>query len=551
RERRPLELAELAQIAGRAGRFTRDGGFGTLRPLTGLAPRVAESIERHRFPPVHRLVWRNPELEFTSIATLLQALRKRPHRHGLRLIEHADDYAALVQLSRIDAVRDHAKGSAAVELLWEVCRIPDYRKLLVDSHVQLLAAIYLQLAGPDGRLDQDWMATRIRRLDDSEGDIDTLMTRIAFVRTWTYVTQHEHWVPDAAHWQEVTRQIEDRHSDALHERLAARFVDHRAGGHTRALSRKPRRAPKPSAPIDPTVVEASPFAALAGLVLPQAPGQLDDGAQAQWVQGVVEADFDAFSIDDRGRIVYDEQPLARLERGSDLLHPVVRMEPLEDLGAGAQRRLERRLQAWVRDLVEGLLEPMHRIENDAPDARLRGLLYQLQQGLGTVSREDAAAQLRSLHDGHRKHLRNAGVELGRVVIYVPQLLRARALRRRAALVRAWRGRPNAMPEVSPAVASVVVRDGIAPEDYLRLGYGVVADRAVRADMLERAHQALHALGFEPFALPPELGGWLGCRPSELPPLLRAMGYQPAEGSQWQRRRSQSSRRSARRRKAAR
>src|SRR5690606_849595 len=113
--------------------------------------------------------------------------RQRPRRSCLRLVEHADDYESLVKLSRIDAVQRRAAGPEAIELLWEVCRIPDYRKLLVDSHVQLLAAIYEQLAGPTGRLDEDWMAHRIRRLDDQEGDIDTLMTRIAFVRTWTYV----------------------------------------------------------------------------------------------------------------------------------------------------------------------------------------------------------------------------------------------------------------------------------------------------------------------------------------------------------------------------
>ncbi|MEX1367120.1 MAG: helicase-related protein, partial [Nannocystaceae bacterium] len=287
RERRPLELAELAQIAGRAGRFTRDGGFGTLRPLAGLSPRVAEALERHHFPPLHRLVWRNPELDFSSVAALLDALRQRPRRRSLRLIEHADDYEALVRLVRIDAVRERATTAEAIELLWEVCRIPDYRKLLVDSHVQLLAAIYEQLAGPDARLDEDWMAQRIGDLDQTEGDIDTLMNRIAWVRTWTYVTNHEDWVPDAKHWQAVTRAIEDRHSDALHERLAARFVDHRAAGPRHGRSARPRRSkPMPKAPADSAAMASSPFAALHQLSLPDAPGswQDDEQARARWVQ---------------------------------------------------------------------------------------------------------------------------------------------------------------------------------------------------------------------------------------------------------------------------
>ncbi len=546
RERRPLELAELAQIAGRAGRFTRDGGFGTLRPLTGLAPRVVESIERHRFPDVHRLVWRNHDLQFASIAALLETLRKRPSRRSLRLVEHADDYEALVRLSRIDAVRERSHGAEAVELLWEVCRIPDYRKLLVDSHVQLLAAIYEQLAGRDGRLDEDWMASHIRRLDDSDGDIDTLMTRIAFVRTWTYVTQHEHWVPNADHWQQLTRQIEDRHSDALHERLTSRFVDTRHEGPRRGPSRGGRRAPAPSVPVDPTIVQDSPFRALADLAVPNAPGQPDQLTHARWVQSIVDGDFEAFTVDEQARIVYDDQPLARLSRGADLLHPTVRLLDLDDVGAGAQRRIERRLQAWARDLVDGLLAPLVRLEQTAPDG-LRGLMYQLRQGLGTIDRHDAKAQLRTLRAAERVHLQQAGVHIGRAVIYLPALLRARALRRRAALVRAWIDRGRPLPDISPAAASTPARDGVAPEDYLRLGYVVVAARAVRADLLERAHAALHAKGFEPFEPPSQLGAWLGCRRSEQPPLLRAMGYQPAEDGLWLRRRSQSGHRGGRRR----
>ncbi|HWB80292.1 MAG TPA: helicase-related protein, partial [Nannocystaceae bacterium] len=223
-EVRPLEPTELAQIAGRAGRYTRDGAFGTLRPLPGLPARVAAAIEGHQFPPIRRLVWRNDELDFASLDALRESLHERPRHRALQVVARADDHDALVSLARIEEVRARAHGAEQVELLWEVCRIPDFRKLMLDSHVQLLAAIYLQLSGPSGMIDVDWMATRIKRLDDTSGDIDALTQRIAFIRTWTYVASHERWVPNAEHWQEVTRAIEDRCSDALHERLTERFA---------------------------------------------------------------------------------------------------------------------------------------------------------------------------------------------------------------------------------------------------------------------------------------------------------------------------------------
>lgn len=549
RERRPLDLAELGQIAGRAGRYTRDGGFGTLRPLPGLSPRTADAIEHHRFDPLHRLVWRSRELSFDSVPALVESLRQRPRRSCLKLVEHADDYEALVRLSRIDAVRQRAAGREAIELLWEVCRIPDYRKLLVDSHVQLLAAIYEQLAGPGGRLDEAWMAHRIRRLDDVDGDIDTLMTRIAFVRTWTYVTNRERWVPNAAHWQEVTRAIEDRHSDALHERLTARFVDRLGDASRRGVGQRRSRRPK-LAPLDPSVIEDSPFRALMHLPVPEAAGlpRSDDESRARWVQAIVDAGFEAFTVDDEGFIVHQDQRVGRLERGAELLHPAVTTQDshggpswaaaseLGEIGEGARRRIERRLQAWARDLVEGLLAPLRALEAQPLGGQARGLVYQLAQGLGTIARADARAQLGALRPDDRQRLLDGGVELGHAVVHVPALLGARALRARAALLRAWLGPTRPVPVLSPAAVSVAVageaKAELTAEDYLRLGRVVMAGRAIRADQLERALAALHARGPAPFELPQELGAWLGCRRRQLPALLHAMGYRPAGEHRW-------------------
>ncbi|HET6583173.1 MAG TPA: helicase-related protein, partial [Nannocystaceae bacterium] len=268
---RPLEPAELGQIAGRAGRYTTDGGFGTLRPLPGLPARTIAQIENHDFPAVRRLVWRNPDLDFASIDALLASLRRRPPHGALRLIERAEDYDALVQLARRSDVRARARTPDDVALLWEICRIPDYRKLLLESHVQLLADLYEQLTGPTRRIDVDWMAARIQRMDAVDGDIDTLTNRISFVRTWTYIAYHEDWVPDAGHWQAVTRAIEDRQSDALHERLTERFVARDREGWTKtARPRKPIHVEDDGAgPRVPT----GPFARLLelDLQLPEAP----------------------------------------------------------------------------------------------------------------------------------------------------------------------------------------------------------------------------------------------------------------------------------------
>ena len=420
REARGLELAEMGQIAGRAGRYTSDGGFGVLRPQAGLPPRVVQAIETHHFVPVRRLVWRSADLDFASVEALIGSLRARPRRSALRLVEQADDFEALLKLARRPEVRRLANNPDAVALLWDVCRIPDFRKLLLESHVELLAAIFEQLSREPHRIDEDWMAGRIRRLDDDSGDIETLMRRIAFIRTWTYISNHTAWVADATHWQERTREIEDRCSDALHERLTARFVEGH-GDDYEVAPRTAKRRPVRVADRRP-IVEGSPFAELAGLVsaLPDAPGaapSADERDRVAWIQSIVDAPMSSIELSDDGKLSFEGQILARLKRGADMLHPEI-VAMVDDVGAGARSRIVRRLQAWVRDAVAELLLPEDAVPDDL-SSHARGIVYQLEQGLGIVRVSQAREQLRRLDRQARAKLEGCGIVLGRHVVFVP------------------------------------------------------------------------------------------------------------------------------------
>ena len=300
RESRPLTPAELGQIAGRAGRYTRDGVFAVLRPAPALGDPVVHAIETHSFEPVGQVSWRSADLDFGSIEELEASLRARPRRSPrLRMLEQADDFDALVQLSRLSSVRKRARTPETVALLWDVCRIPDFRKLMLESHVQLLVRIYDQLTSASGQLDEAWIRRRIERLDDLGGDIDTLMTRMAFIRTWTYVANHERWVPNAREWQELTRSIEDRMSDALHQRLTERFVARTVGTPTRPAGRR-RAAPTAKGARGEAPDPNNPFAALAGLAVGTAEPDVDEALER--VESIVGAAHGAFSVDAYGRI---------------------------------------------------------------------------------------------------------------------------------------------------------------------------------------------------------------------------------------------------------
>ena len=300
RESRALEPAELAQIAGRAGRYHSDGSFSTLLPLAPFPPRVARAIETHRFPAERKLVWRSTELDFASIDALVASLKARPKLACLELVREADDFSALAALATRPEVRTRATSEAGVRLLWDACQIPDYRQLLSEAHARLVGSVFLQLSDRGG-IDRDFLASQVLRLDDASGDIDMLLQRMAFIRTWTYVSSHTAWVEDPAHWQEITRAIEDRLSDALHARLVERFVDKSRPGRVRAETRAR------------TAASDHPFAALARFVEPAHGPMAED-----WVARLADAPHEAFRVYCVGRIESERRALGVLTRGPDV-----------------------------------------------------------------------------------------------------------------------------------------------------------------------------------------------------------------------------------------
>ncbi len=537
RESRPLTPSELGQIAGRAGRYTRDGTFAVLRPCPLLEDQVVRAIETHTFEPIRHVVWRSGDLDFSSIQDLEASLRARP-RHGkrLRMLEQADDFDAFGQLCRLSSVRKRAHGAEAVALLWEVCRIPDFRKLMLESHVQLLARIYDQLTGDTGRIDEAWMRRRIDRLDDATGDIDALMTRMAFIRTWTYIANHERWVPNAAHWQAVTRSIEDRTSDALHQRLTERFVAKTVGTPARPAGRR-RAPPKARATLGEAPDPNNPFAALAGLALGGAQPEIDDALEL--VQSIVEAEHEAFQIDTRARITCKGIALGRWRRGKQLLHPELVVDA-QGWTAGAQTRLQRRLQAWGADAVHEVVGGLA-VLLGSDRAPVRGLAYRIEQSLGSVPTPVVRSELDALTVADQAELADAGVVTGPVAVYLRASMSPPNLRVRHALCSAWT--QGASTEAGAhGEPSWALPDGFETRGLASLGFVAMGGIAVRVDVAERVAAALavEASTADPFPMPSFLARWLACSPRELTAVVQSLGYRSAGDESFSRPRSRRS-----------
>jgi ATP-dependent RNA helicase SUPV3L1/SUV3 len=497
RESRPLDDAELAQIAGRAGRHQRDGRFATLEPLGPLPAATARALERHRFPADERVRWRHHELDLASVDALLVSLRRPPPAPWLQPADEAEDLRAATALARRPELRELARGPDRVALFWEVCQIPDFRQLPFDDHFNLLAAIYQQLCGR-GRLEAGWIQGHLGRLDRPDGDLETLLDRMSSVRTWTYVTSHREWVDEAAAWQERWHALEDRLSDALHQQLVARFVDTTPRRRTRVRPAAPRSLAGQLAAKIPALVAATP-------------------EPAGWVEPLIDAPHQSFRVAADGRLFAGERALGRLVRGADRLHPEVTV--LADLPAGARLRLGRRLLAFARDLVAELVGPLGGQEDLGPTAR--GLLYQLTQSLGTVAAAGTREQTATLTGEERRRLASRGIVLGRLAVYVPTLLTPAALEVRRALCAAELWPHGQLPEVvAPRNMRLEWLPELPARIYEALGYPLAGEIPIRADELERIGRAV-ASG----APAPRVAGWLGLAPDEARELIATLRRQ--------------------------
>ncbi|UCH73537.1 MAG: disulfide oxidoreductase [Rhodospirillales bacterium] len=542
RRARPLAAPEIAQIAGRAGRHMSDGTFGTTNDIGGLEDEVVDAVEAHRFDPVEAVYWRNRLLDFSSPRGLLRSLERRPAHRYLMRPRDADDHLALAELARDEKTVSRATNPAAVRLLWEVCQIPDFRKVMPDHHAALLRQVYLHLMDGEGRLPEDWVAKHINRLDNVAGDIDTLTSRLAHVRTWTYISHRAEWLADSQHWQERGRAIEDKLSDALHERLLQRFVDVRAA----ALGKRRGAGGAVLAAVNAkgdVVVEGHVVGALTGLVFEPLHALRTDSDRAivaaarpalqheatRRVAALVGAPDTDFRLADDGMLVWRRAPVGRLVGGDDLLRPRVQVLR-SDLIDGAQReRVRSRLAAWLDGHLRKVLRPLYRLLEAELGSAARGLAFQLCEGLGTLPRRQAAAQLRALSQEDRKALDQLGVRRGAESVYARALLRPGPLRLRALL---WAAGQGEAPPFLPGPDDVIRPQTDAPAGFwAATGYRVVGARAIRADRLEALALALRKRARQgPFEATVDLTTLAGCDGAAFESVVRALGYRASDES---------------------
>ena len=433
---RRLNPAEFAQVAGRAGRATRDGSFGTTGRCPPFDAELVHALESHSFEPLKVLQWRNSDLDFSSLGALAASLAALPSHPSLTRAPLAEDILVFDHAARDEEVRALAKDRTAIERLWDVCQIPDYRKISPAAHAELVVTLYGFLLR-DGKISDDWFSRQIAQADHVEGDIDTLSTRIAHIRTWTFAANRPDWLADPAHWQGVARAIEDKLSDALHERLAERFVDRR----TSVLMRRLRENTMLDTEITKTgevVVEGHTIGRLDGFRF--APDSTSTGSDAKALSaaaqkalaGEIEARANRLShapdaqfvLTSDATIRWIGEPVAKLVAGDVVLRPRVRILADDHLTGASLEAVQTRLDLWTRTHIERLLAPLFVLgAADDITGLARGVAYQIVEALGVLERSKVADDLKSLDQASRATLRKHGVRFGAYHVYVPLLLK--------------------------------------------------------------------------------------------------------------------------------
>jgi ATP-dependent RNA helicase SUPV3L1/SUV3 len=535
---RRLSAAEIGQIAGRAGRHMSDGTFGTTAEEAELDPEIVGAVEEHRFEPLTRLSWRNSALRFNSVGALLKSLDERPPASGLVQMRDADDHRSLQLLSRNAEVMARADNPGAVRLLWEICQIPDFRKVMSESHARFLAQCFGHLSGASERLPAQWVGAQMAQLDRLDGDIDTLMQRIAHVRTWTYITHRADWLDHAADWQERARGIEDRLSDALHERITQRFVDRRSALLVRHLA----DGRELLASVDKeggVAVEGTHVGRLDGFrfvpdaveaeamrTLLTAANRVLRGEVATRARRLAAEADEAFALDDEGRLFWQGGRVGRLAAGETMLGPRVEVRGGDFLEGEAKERVRQRLQLFVRNEIERRLPALFELEALPLSGPGRGLAFQLADALGCVPTEQVAGLIGALDRLGRRALGRAGVRFGTETVYLEPLLHPDSMRLRALLWAVRHGRPAPPVPGARRQGRAVKRDPDLPASfYLAIGWRPIDGLALRPDRLERLAAAARGKAKNgPFLADETLARIAGVASGALRDVLLALGY---------------------------
>ncbi len=506
---------EIAQIAGRAGRFSKNGTFGVISEDLVFEKSEIQMVESHDFPSLQKIWWRNPNLDMNSVKALINSLDAPSPSKFLRKKSNAIDLISLNKMLDLDVIKKNQTNKEIVSLLWEICKVPDFGNIFSDRHIQLLYKLFEFLLR--GKIDNNWIKLQIDNLNRIDGDIDTLLNRISNIRTWTYITNKNKWVKEPDFWQNKTKLIEDKLSDELHERLTKRFVDKKIVILTKKISEN--SSLEATVKFDgKVIVEGQEVGVLKSFDFKPDVENADHysrilkaarkGLQKQLeirVKEFINSSENALKLDNLGNILWMENSIAKLAKGIDIYNPKILMNDLDMLSLDQKRKVEEKCNNSIKKLislvlnecirfkelnlvnqflVERMYEEKEKIKSIIT-SKIKVIIFNVYEGLGCAETKKIPFSLKQLNDSERKILAKLGLRIGTEMIYLPNLLKPKAISLRSIL---WSVYNNNFPEEGPPKPGRVICNlcQSVPNDYFKLiGYMPFKSIALRVDILER------------------------------------------------------------------
>ncbi len=541
RKLRRLNISEIGQIAGRAGRYLNDGSFGITGDCKELSPEEVELLEKHKFEEIRTLFWRNSNLNFNNPISLIKSLEEKPQVEWLRKIHECEDEKALKYFLKDQKILNKEFDKKTLMLLWECCQIPDFVKKTYGNHFEVIGNVFKFLTSEKGLISEDYMRLQLMKLDKLDGNVDSLSNRIANVRTWSYVSNKNNWVENQSYWIEKTKHLEDKLSDRLHEELTKTFIDKRASVLARGLKQdmefKTEILQNNDVKIDDQFIGK-----IKGLKLEldlkkgaletdikslkKAARQTIGPELEKRVQSII--DTGLISLNEDFKIYWNDFPIAKLTTGNDYLNPNFDLIVDDIIEQNTKQKLNDYVNKWIHSKINNVLKSLIDLKNiKENNSSIKALAYQLYENNGVLKRDQVSEYLKNLEQNERKILRDLGVKFGRYHVFLYQLIKPEAVSLRTLL---WKNFYQKFHSLKPPTFGLNFLDDkeIKNKNFMLLcGFERFDNFFVRIDILERLFVLIinsSSKENSEIKLVPEMLNLLGCSKDNFKKLLQKMNY---------------------------
>ena len=533
---RRLNLIEMSQIAGRAGRYKNDGGFGTTGDCETLNSDEIEKIEKHQLPDTKMIYWRNSKLNFVSPEKLIESLEQKPNKKNLLRTNDSLDESVLRFFLKKGA--NNIIYHKNLDLLWECCQIPDFEKKAYGQHINVIDKVFQFLTTRKRRIPSSFMKDQLKGLEKDHGNVDLLSHRLSNVRTWSYVANKKNWVENSDYWVQLTKNIEDKLSDKLHDELTKSFIDKKISILSRSLKQDLVLNTKINEE-NKIHIDGQLIGELKGLkfLIEVTSKTLDTdiksikkaarkGVEEELIKRVDNIVSNGeIEISNENKIIWKDNPIAWLKKGNSYLNPEIDIIADDALSLDSKNKLILYLNKWLKDHIDKVLGDLikltkHKIENKY----LRGLVFQLYENNGVVKRNNVEQVVKAIPTEERRKLWDMGIKIGRYHIYLPKMLKPKAVEFR---VRLWKIFNNFSDknEIPQSGLNFLINKDYDNKFLLLCGFEKFKEFFIRIDILEKLFiKIIDGTKDRKFKINSEMMNLLGCSKENFYKLMNYMNY---------------------------